>query len=162
MPRCSCGELTKEEILSTLSNIALDPSARGAFSAAFRRLSAPRAAGHRERWADVPLTKAWSSLVLKSWTLLLLTAFAMTGSACVASREVVRHAHAGTVVDSTSGAPIADAAIVVESWSVRIPSGGRSKRRDVFRTTTDVAGRFYVSDMKELFLSLRFRQEVCK
>ena len=131
-----------------------------------RRLERPGANGRRrrpslsagrsaaQRWADVRLTKAWRSVVLKSLTLLLLTAFAITGSACVASRDVVRHAHAGTVVDSASGAPIADAAIVVESWSVRTPSGGRSKRRDVFRTTTDVAGRFYVSEMKELFFSL--------
>ena len=93
-------------------------------------------------------------MVLKSWTLLLMAAFAVTASACVASHEVVRHAHAGTVVDSASGAPIADATVIVESWSVRTPSGGRSKRRDVFRTTTDVAGRFYVSEMKELFFSV--------
>ena len=126
------------------------------------------AAAHRDRWADVRLTKAWRSVVLRSLTILLLTAFSMAGSACVASREVVRHAHAGTVVDSASGAPIADAATVVESWSVRTPSGGRSKRRDVFRTTTDVAGRFYVSEMKELFFSLplpdmgpEFQSRIC-
>jgi hypothetical protein len=91
---------------------------------------------------------------LKRLTLLLIIAFVMTASACVPSHEVVRQAHAGTVIDSASGVPIAAATVIVESWSVRTPSGGRSRRRDVFTTTSDAAGRFYVSEMKELFFSI--------
>jgi hypothetical protein len=87
-------------------------------------------------------------------TLLLVPmAFAVTAAACV-SHEVVRQAHAGTVVDSTSGAPIADATVIVESWSVRTPSGERSKRRDVFTTTTDGTGRFFVPELKRRFFSI--------
>jgi len=102
----------------------------------------------------VRLTNAWGSVVLRSLTFLLIAAFAVTASACVPSHEIVRHAHAGTVVDATSGAPIDNAEVIVESWSVRTPSGSRSKRRNVFRITTDAAGHFYVAEMKQLFFSV--------
>jgi len=113
-----------------------------------------RPAAHHPRWADVRLTNTWGSVVSKSFTFLLIAAFAVTASACVPSHEIVRHAHAGTVVDATSDAPIADAEVIAESWSVRTPSGSRSKRRNVFRITTDAAGRFYVAEMKQLFFSV--------
>ena len=68
---------------------------------------------------------------------------ALMCSACPA-RVVVQRAERAIVVDMTSGSPSAEAHVSVETWQVATPPGERCRRKYVFRTKTDAAGRFHV------------------
>src|SRR2546425_11130132 len=68
-------------------------------------------AAQRDRWADVRLTKAWRSVVLRSLTILLLTAFSMAGTGFVASGAGLRPPHPGNGVGLPALGPPARAAL---------------------------------------------------
>ena len=84
----------------------------------------------------------WITIILLLWLNITLTA-------CIPSREIVRKADAATVVNAISGAPIADAKVIVESWQLKTPTAYPRDRKDVFATYTNADGRFYIPEMKK-------------